>query len=87
MSLRLTGLNAGFCACVYFSHFCSTPLQAFSAILKVMLHWTIERRFNERNKAVQCCNKSNNVATIRNNFATKLQRYVALKIVVANRPV
>ena len=35
-----------------------------------------------RNTTLQCWN---NVATIRNNVATMMQRCVALKIVVANR--
>ena len=49
-----------------------------------MLHETIWNDDFQRNKGLQCCN---NVATIRNNVATMLQRCVALKIVVANRPV
>ena len=47
-----------------------------------MLHETIRSHEFERNTALQCWD---NVVTIRNNVATMLQRYVALKIVVANR--
>ena len=49
-----------------------------------MLHWTIRNDDFWRNTALQCWN---NVGTIRNNVAIMLQRCVALKIVVANRPV
>ena len=54
------------------------------ASFKVMLHETICNDDFLRNTALQCWN---NVVTIRNNVATMLQRCVALKIVVANRPV
>ena len=52
-----------------------------SGLLKVMLHVTIRNKDFKCNTALQC---GNNV-TIQNNVATILQRYVALKIVVANR--
>ena len=54
------------------------------SLLKVMLHGTIRNDDFLRNTALQCWN---NVATIKINFATMLQSCVALKIVVANRPV
>ena len=47
-----------------------------------MLHETIRNDDLKRNTALQCWN---NVGTIRNNVATMLQSFVALKIVVANR--
>ena len=47
-----------------------------------MLHGSIPSDDFYRNTALQCWD---NVVTIRNNVATMLQRYVALKIVVANR--
>ena len=50
--------------------------------LKVMLHGTIRNDDFYRNTALQYWN---NVVTIRNNVATMFQRYVVLKIVVANR--
>ena len=50
--------------------------------LKVMLHQTIRNDDFKRNTALQCWN---DVGTIRNNVATMLQSFVALKIVVANR--
>ena len=46
-----------------------------------MLRETIRRHEFEPNTALQCWN---NVVAIGNNVATMLQRYVALKIVVAN---
>ena len=52
--------------------------------LKVMLHGTIGNDDFQRSTALQCWN---NVVTIRNNIGTMLQPCVALKIVVANRPV
>ena len=51
--------------------------------LKVMLHETIRNGDFKRNTALQSWN---NVATIRFNVATMLLRCVALKIVIANRP-
>ena len=51
-------------------------------LLKVMLHGTARNDDFQPNTALQCWN---NVATIQNNVGTMLQRYVALKIVVANR--
>ena len=51
---------------------------------KVMLHETIRDGDVRRNTALQ---RWNNVATIRFNVATMLLRCVALKIVIANRPV
>ena len=51
---------------------------------KVMLHETIRKDEFYRNTEVQCWT---NVESVRNNVATMLQRCVALKIVVANRPV
>ena len=47
-----------------------------------MLRGTIRKDDFQRNTALQCWN---NVATIRNNVATMLQRCVVLKIVVTNR--
>ena len=47
-----------------------------------MLHGTIRNDDFQGNTALQCWN---NVATIRNNFATMLQHSVALKLVVASR--
>ena len=52
--------------------------------LQVMLHETIRNDDFKRNTALQ---RWNNVGTIRNNVATILQSFVALKIMVANRPV
>ena len=52
--------------------------------VKVLLHGTIRNDDFKRNTELQCWN---NVATIRNNVPTVLQHCVALKIVVANRPV
>ena len=49
-----------------------------------MLHETICNDYFQLNTALRCWN---NVATIRNNVAAMLQCCVALKIVVANRPV
>ena len=49
---------------------------------KVMLHKTIRNDDFRCNTALQCYN---NVLTIRNNVETMLQRFVELKIVVANR--
>ena len=49
-----------------------------------MLQGTIRNDDFQRNTALQCWN---NVASIQNNVAAMLQRCVALKIVVANRPV
>ena len=49
---------------------------------KVMLHETIPNDDFWRNTALQYWN---NIATIRNNVATMMQRRVALKIVVENR--
>ena len=49
-----------------------------------MLHGKIRNDDFQRNTALQCWN---NVVTLRNNVATLLQPCVALKIVVANRPV
>ena len=49
---------------------------------KVMLHETIPNDDFWRNAALQYWN---NIATIRNNVATMMQRRVALKIVVENR--
>ena len=49
-----------------------------------MLHETIRKDEFYRNPEVQCWT---NVESVRNNVATMLQRCVALKIVVANRPV
>ena len=49
-----------------------------------MLHGTIRNDDILRNTALQCWN---NIATIWINAATMLQLCVALKIVVANRPV
>ena len=57
---------------------------ALQMLLKVMLHETIRKDDFLPNAAWQCWNS---VVTIRNNVATMLQRCVALKIVVANRPV
>ena len=51
--------------------------------LKVMLHETIRNGDFKRNTALQ---PWNNVATIRFNVATMLLPFVALKIVIANRP-
>lgn len=51
---------------------------------KVMLHWTIRNDDFQLNTTLQCWNS---VAAISNNVATMLQRCVALKIVVSNRPV
>ena len=53
-------------------------------MLKVMLHWTIRNDDFYRNTALPCWN---NVVTLRNNVAIMLQRCVALKIVLTNRPV
>ena len=59
--------------------------QFVKVILKVMmLQGTTRSDDLQRNTALQYWN---NVMTIRNNVATMLQRCVALKIVVANRPV
>ena len=49
--------------------------------LKVMLHGTIRNEDFLRNTAMQYWN---NVTTIRNIVTTRMQRCVALKIVVAN---
>ena len=49
-----------------------------------MLRETIRNDDFKRNTALQ---RWNNVGTIRNNVATILQSFVALKIMVANRPV
>ena len=49
-----------------------------------MLHGTIRNDDFQRNEALQSWN---NIAAIRNNIATMLQRCNALKIVVANCPV
>ena len=57
------------------------PLRGHS---KVMLHGTICNGDFLRNTALQCWNS---VAAISNNVGTMLQRCVALKKVVANRPV
>ena len=70
--------------------FCQSGPVAFSpfllpsllSLLKVMLHRTIGNDDFSCNTALQCWN---NVGTIRNNVATMSQRWVALKIVVANR--
>ena len=54
------------------------------ALLKVMLHETIRNDDFQRNTALQhCCNIVSNGY----NIVPVLQRCVALKIVVANRPV
>ena len=50
--------------------------------VKVMLHGTIRKDDFKRNTALQ---RWSNVVTIRDNVATMLLRYVALKIVFANR--
>ena len=54
------------------------------ALLKVMLHETIRNDDFQRNTALQhCCNVVSNGY----NIVPTLQRSVALKIFVANRPV
>ena len=60
----------------------SLPIFFYQRSVKVMLHGTIRNDDFKRNTALQCWS---NVVTIRNNVATMLQRYVALKIVFANR--
>ena len=52
--------------------------------LNVMLHGTFLNDDFKRSTSLQCWS---NVATIQNNVATVLYCYVALKIVIANRPV
>ena len=72
----------------FFSRICikQTPrkdsLPIFFYQRSVTLHGTIRNDDFKRNTALQCWS---NVVTIRNNVATMLQRYVALKIVFANR--
>ena len=53
----------------------------FVTSLKVMLHGMIRNDNFQRNTALKCWNT---VVIIHNNVATMLQRYVALKIVVAD---
>ena len=57
-------------------------LKVFQVSVKVMSQQTIRNDDFERNTAYEYWS---NVATIRNNVATMMQRCVALKVVFANR--